>query len=72
LPTPKTTIKTDADKNAPSPSCWTPHRRRDFIALKQKQGQGLELKKLILAGALVLAAHDALSVWLLASWRMSS
>ena len=30
------------------------------------------MKELILAGALVLAAHDALSVWLLASWRMSS
>jgi hypothetical protein len=71
LPTPKTTTKTDADKNA-CPCCWTPHRRRDFIALKQNQGQGLELKKLILAGVLVLAAHDALSVWLPASWRMSS
>jgi hypothetical protein len=30
------------------------------------------MKKLILAGTLVLAAHDALSIWLLASWRISS
>jgi hypothetical protein len=72
LPTPNTTIKPDAGKTAPSPSCWTPHRRRDFIALKQNQGQGLQLKKLILEDALALAAHDALSVWLPASWRMSS
>jgi hypothetical protein len=71
LPTPKTTIKTYAGKNA-SPCCWTPHRRRDFIALKQNQEQGLELKKLILAGVLVFAAHDARSVWLPASWRMPS
>lgn len=30
------------------------------------------MKKLILAGALVLAAPDGLSVWFPASWRMSS
>lgn len=30
------------------------------------------MKMLILAGAVPLAAQDALSVWLPASWRMSA
>jgi hypothetical protein len=48
------------------------HRTAGVILSRSNKGQGLELKMLILAGALVLAAHDALSVWLPASWRMSS